>query len=93
MVCILRFDDSLLRTIESSKTLNIHSLEASPALEAGSGSCGQGPEDLLSFFFIVAPCILTTLKFLSPTNALLFYTYRMLKYTVKISHDCSYCIF
>jgi len=25
--------------------------------------------------------------FLSPTNALLFYTYKMLKYTVKISHD------
>jgi len=31
-----------------------------------------------------------TLKFLSPTNAPLFYTYKMLKYTVKISHDCSY---
>ena len=30
------------------------------------------------------------LKFLSPTNALLYYTYKMLKYTVKISHDCSY---
>ena len=28
--------------------------------------------------------------FLSPTNALLYYTYKMLKYTVKISHDCSY---
>ena len=40
--------------------------------------------------FIVAPCILTTLMFLSPTNALLYYTYKMLKYTVKISHDCSY---
>ena len=24
--------------------------------------------------------------FLSPTNALLYYTYKMLKYTVKISH-------
>ena len=43
-----------------------------------------------NFFFIVAPCILTTLMFLSPTNALLYYTYKMLKYTVKISHDCSY---
>ena len=42
------------------------------------------------FFFIVAPCILITLMFLSPTNALLYYTYKMLKYTVKISHDCSY---
>ena len=42
------------------------------------------------FFFIVVPCILTTLMFLSPTNALLYYTYKMLKYTVKISHDCSY---
>jgi hypothetical protein len=40
-------------------------------------------------FFIVAPCILITLK-LSPTNAPLYYTYKMLKYTVKISHDCSY---
>ena len=28
--------------------------------------------------------------FLSPTNALPYYTYKMLKYTVKISHDCSY---
>ena len=28
--------------------------------------------------------------FLSPTNALLYYIYKMLKYTVKISHDCSY---
>ena len=31
-----------------------------------------------------------TLKFLSPTNAPVYYTYKMLKYTVKISHDCSY---
>jgi hypothetical protein len=31
-----------------------------------------------------------TLQFLSPTNASLYYTYKMLKYTVKISHDCSY---
>jgi len=31
--------------------------------------------------------------FLSPTNALLYYTYKMLKYTVKISHDCSYSAF
>ena len=30
------------------------------------------------------------LMFLSPTNALLYYTYKILKYTVKISHDCSY---
>ena len=37
------------------------------------------------FFFIVAPCILTTLMFLLPTNALLYYTYKMLKYTVKTS--------
>ena len=44
----------------------------------------------VSFFFIVAQCILITLKFLSPTNAPLYYTYKMLKYTVKISHDCSY---
>ena len=28
-----------------------------------------------SIFFIVAPCILTTLIFLLPTNALLYYTY------------------
>ena len=31
-----------------------------------------------------------SLKFLSLTNAPLYYTYKMLKYTVKISHDCSY---
>jgi hypothetical protein len=37
--------------------------------------------------FIVAPCILITLKFLSPTNAPLYYTSKMLKYTVKISHN------
>ena len=30
------------------------------------------------------------LKFLSPTNAPLYYIYEMLKCTVKISHDCSY---
>ena len=35
--------------------------------------------------FVVAPCVLITLKFLSPTNAPLYYTYKMLKYTVKIS--------
>jgi hypothetical protein len=40
--------------------------------------------------FIVAPCFLVTLKFLSPTNEPLYYTYKILKYTVKISHDCSY---
>ena len=28
--------------------------------------------------------------FLSPTNALLYYTYKMLKCIVKISHYCSY---
>ena len=28
--------------------------------------------------------------FLSPKNALLYYTYKMLKYTVKIFHYCSY---
>ena len=31
-----------------------------------------------------------TLMFLLPTNALSYYTYKMLKYTVKTSHDCSY---
>jgi hypothetical protein len=30
------------------------------------------------------------LKFLSATNAPLYYTTKILKYTVKISHDCSY---
>jgi hypothetical protein len=30
------------------------------------------------------------LKLFSPTNAPLYYTYNMLKCTVKISHDCSY---
>jgi len=32
----------------------------------------------------------TVLKFLPPTNAPLYYTYKMLKCTVKLSHDCSY---
>jgi hypothetical protein len=32
-------------------------------------------------------------KFLSPTNASLYYTYKMLKYTVKISHDCSISVY
>ena len=31
-----------------------------------------------------------SLKFLSPTNAPLYYTYKMLKYTARLSHDCSY---
>ena len=44
----------------------------------------------VKFFFIVAPCILTTLMFLSPTIALPYYTYKTLKYTAKIYHDCSY---
>ena len=43
-----------------------------------------------TLIFIVTPCILITLMFLSPTNAPLYYTYKILKYTVKISHDCSY---
>jgi hypothetical protein len=29
-------------------------------------------------------------NFLSPTNAPLYYTYKMLKYTIKIYHDCYY---
>jgi len=33
---------------------------------------------------------LITSKFLSPTNAPLYETYKMLKCTVKISHICSY---
>ena len=33
--------------------------------------------------FYCAPCILIKLKFLSPTNAPLYYTYKMLKYTVR----------
>jgi len=51
---------------------------------------GNGFEYDPSLFFIVVPCILITLKFLSPSNAPLYYTYKMLKYTVKISRDCSY---
>ena len=35
-------------------------------------------------FFIVAPCILTTLMFLSPTNTTLYYTYKMLKYLMIV---------
>ena len=38
----------------------------------------------------IADINMKTPKFLSPTNAPLYYTYKMLKYTVKISHDCSY---
>jgi len=63
-----------------------------------SFSCGNvlvsftedNSDTYLIFFFIVVPCILITLKFLSPTNAPLYYTYKMLKYTVKSSPDCSY---
>ena len=43
-------------------------------------------------FFIVVPCILITLKFLSPTNAPLYYTYKMLKYTARPSPDRSYML-
>ena len=32
----------------------------------------------------------TVLKFLSPTNAPLNYTYKILKHTARLSHDCSY---
>jgi len=45
VVCILRFVDSPLRAIRHK---HIHSLVTSPALEAGSGSCGQGLEVSLS---------------------------------------------
>jgi len=31
-----------------------------------------------------------SLKFLSQTDAPLYYTYKMLKYTTRLSHDCSY---
>ena len=41
-------------------------------------------------FFNVVPCILITLIFLSPKNAPLYYTYKMLKYTARLSHYCSY---
>ena len=51
----------------------------------------------LPIFLLVLTCIYENIHkqicifmFLSPTNALLYYTYKMLKYTVKISHDCSY---
>ena len=43
-----------------------------------------------NLFFIVVPCTLITMKFLSLTNAPLYYTYKILKCTVKLSHDCSY---
>jgi len=43
--------------------------------------------------FIVAPCILTTLMLFLPTNALLYYTYKMLKYTVGAIMRCFNCIF
>ena len=45
MVWIIRFVDSPLRAIRHK---HIRSLEASPALEAGSRSCGQRPEDSIS---------------------------------------------
>ena len=41
-------------------------------------------------FSIVVPCILITLKFFSQTNAPLYYTYKLLKYTARLSHECSY---
>jgi hypothetical protein len=43
-----------------------------------------------TFFFCRTENNLCALKFLSPTTAPLYYTYKMLKCTVKISHDCSY---
>ena len=42
------------------------------------------------YFFYCCTVPLITLKFLSQKNAPLYYTYKMLKFTVKISHDCSY---
>ena len=50
----------------------------------------RGAVNINSKIFIVVPCILITLKFLSLTNARLYYTYKMLKYTARLSHDCSY---
>ena len=46
------------------------------------------PLDFISLIItiiIIIIIIIITFMFLSPTNALLYYTY-----TVKISHDCSY---
>jgi hypothetical protein len=48
---------------------------------------GDGTPKDISFIFIVAPCILITLKFLSLTNAPLYYTYKMLKY-LMIAPTC-----
>ena len=45
---------------------------------------------LIQFGLNVKKQLLVTLMFLLPTNALLYYTYKMLKYTVKTSHYCSY---
>jgi len=50
----------------------------------------SGAQMFFYLIFIVVPCILITLKFLSPTNAPLYYTYKMLKYTARSSPDCSY---
>ena len=57
--------------------------------------CGIEPSDSLKCGEILtgSDAVWKCLKkfmFLSQTNALLYYTYKMLKYTVKISHDCSY---
>ena len=43
----------------------------------------ESRNSVFHFFFIVLPCILIKLKFLSTTNAPLYYTYtcNMLKYT------------
>ena len=41
-------------------------------------------------FFIFVLCILITLKLLSPINAPLNYSYKMLKYTARLSPYCSY---
>ena len=48
------------------------------------------PPIIITIFYLIVELLLKTLIFLLPTNALLYYTYKMLKYTVKISHDCSY---
>jgi len=61
-------------------------------------ACRKGLQGLLEGEFyllclLLAENICTALMFLLPTNALLYYTYKMLKYTVKTSHYRSYCIF
>ena len=79
-----------ISSISRADICTVHFMFEFPCIISLYYTKNQHDVTLAVFFFIVAPCILITLMFLSPTNAFLYLTYKMLKYTVKISHVCSY---